>query len=256
MKQKKRMSIYIIVSAGGYGKVAEQVSQLEQLGTLDLDAVLLLAVAYDGFDKVIDRLVAKGVKVIAVGTPVSSPKVSLGVVQSQQQIGEVIAGYACERKPKGELITLPGPAGSEWNKMRFDGIKSGAEKCGMRLVGNTFEGQISIEDGQRQTSDMLIKYPDADYLYAVAGIFGVGAAQQIQREPRKAKGPHKRLYTTDAGSDAQRNNRIDDQRADRLRARLRSIRRQVVERRSTAEAHTRNHAVPDNPGSDGCRNRG
>ena len=185
--KKANVDLVRIVSAGGYGKVAEQVGQLEQLGALDVDAVILLAVAFDGFDKVIDRLVAKGVKVIALGTPVSSNKVSLGILQNQQQIGETIAAFACERKPKGEVITLPGPAGSEWNKMRFDGVKSGAEKCGMRLVGNTFEGQISIEDGQRQTADMLVKYPDADYLYAVAGIFGVGAAQQIQKAHGKPK---------------------------------------------------------------------
>ncbi len=85
------------------------------------------------------------------------------------------------------MITLPGPAGSEWNKIRFEGVKAGAEKCGLKLVGNTFEGQISIEDGQKQAADMLLKYPDADYLYAVAGIFGVGAAQQVKRMHAKAK---------------------------------------------------------------------
>lgn len=185
--KQAKVDLVRVVSAGGYGKVAEQVGQLEQLGTLNLDAIILLAAAFEGFDKEVDRLVAKGIKVVVVGTPISSPKVSLGVLQNQHQIGETLADYACKQKPKSEMITLPGPAGSEWNKIRFEGVKAGAGKCGLKLVGNTFEGQISIEDGQKQAADMLLKYPDADYLYAVAGIFGVGAAQQVKRMHAKAK---------------------------------------------------------------------
>ena len=30
---------------------------------------------------------------------------------------------------------------------------------GLKLVGNNFEGNISIEDGQRQAADLLLKHP-------------------------------------------------------------------------------------------------
>lgn len=179
--KKAGVEIVRIVSAGGYGKVAEQVSQLEQLGALKLDAVIIVGAAYNGFDKVVNRLVEGGTKVTTVGVPIGAPKVSLAILQNEIKIGETLAQHICEAKPKATVITLPGPAGSEWNKLRFDGFKAAAEKCDLKLVGNTFAGNISIEDGQQQAADQLAKYPDADYIYAVAGIFAVGAAQQAKR---------------------------------------------------------------------------
>ena len=109
--------------------MAEQVAQLEELNTLNLDAVIIVAAAFDGFDKVVDRLVANGTKVIMVGTPISSPKVSLAVMQNEAGIGKMEAEYICKEKPGATVITLPGPPGSEWNKLRFEGFKTAAAKC-------------------------------------------------------------------------------------------------------------------------------
>src|SRR3984957_16637997 len=47
--KKAGVEVVRIVSAGGYGKVAEQVAQLEQLGTLKLDAVIIVGAAFNGF---------------------------------------------------------------------------------------------------------------------------------------------------------------------------------------------------------------
>ena len=189
LDEAKRAGIDVVrvTSAGGYGKVSEQVAQLEQLATLDLDALILVSAAFDGFDKTVDRLVAKGTKVVIVGTPISSPKVSLGIMQNEAGIGQTLADFICKQKPKATVITLPGPAGSEWNRLRFEGFKAAAAKCELNLVGNAYAGNVAIEDGQKQAGDLLLKYPDADYIYAVAGIFAVGAAQQAKRMHAHAK---------------------------------------------------------------------
>ena len=175
-----------VASAGGFGKVAEQVGQLEQLGTLDIDAVVLAPAAFAGYDRAIERLVNKGTKVISID-PMESSKVTFGVIQDDTRIGRTLGDFACHEKPNATVITLPGPAGSEWNAHRFTGFKEEAAKCNLNLVGKTFEGNIDIEDGQRQAADQLLKHPDADYIYAVAGIFSVGVAQEVKRMHSKAK---------------------------------------------------------------------
>jgi ribose transport system substrate-binding protein len=181
--ESKRANVEIvrIVSAGGYGKVAEQVAQLEQLGTLNLDAVILGGAAFNGYDKVIERLTNSGTKVVTLGSPISAPKTSLGIIQDENKIGATLASAICEKKPNGKVLTLPGPPGAEWSKLRFEGFKTEAAKCNLTLVGNTFGGNVSIEEGQRQAGDLLVKYPDVDFVYAAAGIFAVGAAQQAKR---------------------------------------------------------------------------
>ncbi len=185
--QQSGVEVVRVLSAGGYGKVAEQVAQIEELNTLKLDAVIIVSAAFDGFDKVVDRLVENGTKVIMVGTPISSPKVSLAIMQNEGGLGKMEADFICKEKPGAKVITLPGPPGSEWNKLRFEGFKAGAEQCKLNLVGNTYAGNISIDEGQRQAGDWLLKNPDADYIYAVAGIFAVGAAQQAKRMNSHAK---------------------------------------------------------------------
>jgi len=184
--KRANVSVVRIVSAGGYGKVAEQIAQLEQLGTLNLDAVILGGAAFDGYEKVVDRLVEKGVKVVALGSPVSATKVSLGIIQDEAALGTDLAAAVCKRKPGAKVLTLPGPPGVEWSRRRFEGFRNEGATCRMTLVGNTFAGNVSIEEGQRQAGDLLIKNPDVDFIYAAPGIFAVGAAQQARRMQVKA----------------------------------------------------------------------
>jgi ribose transport system substrate-binding protein len=185
--EAKRANVELvrIVSAGGYGKVAEQIAELEQLGTLNLDAVIVGGSAFNGYDKVIERLTEKGTKVVALGSPISAPKTSLGLVQDENKIGATLAAAICQKKPNAKILTLPGPPGVEWSKRRFDGFKAEAAKCSATLVGNTFAGNVSIEEGQRQAGDLLVKYPDVDFIYAAPGVFAVGVAQQAKRMQAK-----------------------------------------------------------------------
>jgi ribose transport system substrate-binding protein len=86
------------------------------------------------------------------------------------------------------VITIPGPSGSTWNKLRFDGVEAGAHACsGMTLVGNVFKGNTQIEDGEAQASDLLIKYPQAEFIYAAAANLGTGAAIAVRRMNRSTR---------------------------------------------------------------------
>ncbi|MDH2236541.1 substrate-binding domain-containing protein [Pigmentiphaga sp. GD03639] len=182
------VQIVRLMGAGGYGKVAEQIAQLESLSTIDLDAVILGATNYDGFDRAIKRLTDKGVKVIAVGVPVNSKLVQAGVTIDEVEVGAMLADYICRQNPKAKVITVPGPNGPAWNKLRFDGVQGRAKKCpGMTLLGNTFRGDTKLEDGLAQASDLLVKYPEADFIYTAAANLGIGAGMAVKRMKSKAK---------------------------------------------------------------------
>ena len=176
-----------ITNAGGYGRSADQIGQLEQLRALGVDAVLIVGATFDGYDRVVERLAASGIRVISVASPISAPRITVGVMQDEAALGAKISGYICAKKPKATVLTLPGPVGTEWNRVRFDGFKARAAQCGLTLVGNTFKGNISIEEGQQQVLDGLLKNPNVAYVYAVSGALAVGAAQQIKRSGSTAK---------------------------------------------------------------------
>jgi ribose transport system substrate-binding protein len=119
-----------VLSAGGYGNVEQQLDQLDQLATLQVDAVILGAANYDGYDRAIANLTRRGIKVVAVGVPVNARTVSFGVTMNEEAIGRAMAAYMCKGDASGpQVITIPGPSGSTWNKLRFDGMQAGAHSC-------------------------------------------------------------------------------------------------------------------------------
>lgn len=176
-----------ITNAGGYGHSAEQINQLEQLRALGVDAVLVVGANFNGYDRVVARLNASGIRVIAVASPIGAPGTTAGITQDEAALGTQLARHICGKSAGATVLTLPGPLGTEWNKLRFDGFRVAAAQCRLNLVGNTFKGNISIEDGQAQVLDGLLKNPQATYVYAAAGALAVGAAQQIKRSGSKAK---------------------------------------------------------------------
>lgn len=169
------------LSAGGYGNLSQQISNLDTLAAQGLDGIIVAGATYDGLSRTIKRITDQGIKVVVAGTPVNSPDVVVGVLEDEFLVGQQMGEYICAQKPGAEVITLPGPQGSEWNRIRFEGFNAAAKTCDLRVVGNTFAGQMSLEDGQRQASDMLIKYPDAEFIWAVAGLLGDGAASAVKR---------------------------------------------------------------------------
>jgi ribose transport system substrate-binding protein len=185
---KSGVKVARILSAGGYGKLPEQISELETLATLDLDAVIIGTVSFDGLQRPLKKLADKGVKIVAMDLTVNSQDVALRVGQNQVQIGEAVSDYICQQKKDAKVITLHGPAGVEWTAERLEGVKKGAEKCGgMKLLGNVLKASTTLQDGISQASDLLTKYPDADYIYAATGNLGTGAAEAAKRAGAKAK---------------------------------------------------------------------
>jgi ribose transport system substrate-binding protein len=177
-----------ITGAGGYGKVAEQIAQLETLATMNLDAIVIGSTDYAGFDRAIQRITDKGIKVIAIGVPVNSPLVSFGVTIDEVVLGRKLADFVCKQDPKARVVTIPGPNGPVWNKLRFDGFKQGAAACpGMQLYGNTFQASTKLEDGLSQGTDLLIKHPDANFIYAAAVGLGTGAGMAAKQARSKAR---------------------------------------------------------------------
>jgi ABC-type sugar transport system substrate-binding protein len=185
--EAKRSNVVLVsvLSAGGYGNLSQQISNLETLSGENLDGIIVAGATYDGLDRTIKHIVDSGVKVIVAGTPVNSKDASLGILEDESLIGKQMGEYICSKKPSGQVLTLPGPQGSEWNKIRFDGFEAAIKQCGIQTVGNTFQGQMSLEDGQRQATDLLIKYPHVSYVWAVAGLLGDGAAAAIKSLGRK-----------------------------------------------------------------------
>ena len=174
-----------VTIAGGYGKVANQFAQIDAMMTKGIDVLVIGAAAYDGFDPILRKAKAMGIKVIAAGTPVNSKLPDFGVVFSDYDVGKQLGAVLCEKRPSPQpmkIIALPGPAGAEWAKLSVDGLKEAVDACpGAELEVAPVGGEISIGYGLAETSDMISKYPDASFVWTPTMGLGMGAIQAVKQ---------------------------------------------------------------------------
>ena len=174
--------------AGAYGNVREQFAQLEALKALKVDVVAFAAASFNGYDNQLKALKEAGIKVVAVGIPVGSKYVDFGVLQDDEDIGRTLANQICKTKKLGKVLTVPGPAGAEWVRLRYVGFVEEAKKCpGMEVMEGAFGGALGLQHGLTQTSDLLLRHPDAKYVYTPEISLGMGAAQAIRQQRKDVK---------------------------------------------------------------------
>ena len=174
--------------AGGYGNVREQFAQLEAMKALKVDMVAFSAAAFNGYDNALKALKDAGIKVVAVGIPVGSKNVDYGVLQDDQDIGRTLAKEICNSGNLGTVLTVPGPAGAEWARLRYVGFMEQAKKCsGVKAIEGAFGGALGLQHGLTQTSDLLLRHPDAKYVYTPEISLGMGAAQAIRQQRKNVK---------------------------------------------------------------------
>lgn len=188
--EAKRSGVEVVqVSiAGAYGNVKEQFAQLEAFKALKVDVAVVAPAAYNGYDTALKSLKDAGIMVVAAGIPVNSKNVDFGITQDDTAIGKVLADRICATKTGGRVLTVPGPAGAEWARLRYVGFMDEAKKCaGLIPTEGAFGGAMGLQWGLSTTSDLLIRFPDAKYVYTPEISLAMGAAQAIRQQGKQVK---------------------------------------------------------------------
>ncbi|PIJ50140.1 sugar ABC transporter substrate-binding protein [Erwinia sp. OLTSP20] len=189
--EAKRTGVNVVqVSvAGAYGNVREQFAQLEAFKSIGADVAVLAPAAFNGFDPIIKSLKAGGMKVASVGIPVNSKNIDFGVLQDDSYIGKLMADAVCKAaaKPK-KVAMIPGPAGAEWVRLRYEGFKAEAQKCAtpIAVIDSAFGGGIELQEGLSKASDLMLRNPDVNFIYTPQITLGMGAVQAIRQQHREA----------------------------------------------------------------------
>ncbi|MDX3895826.1 substrate-binding domain-containing protein [Pusillimonas sp.] len=177
-----------VTVAGAYGNVREQFGQLNALKTLGVDYVALGPASFDGYDPIIKSLKDAGIKTLAVGIPVNSANIAFGVGQDEEAIGAALAKAICDKKPDSTTLTIPGPAGAEWARLRYVAFQEQAKQCqGMKVIPGSFGGGVDLGYGLSQASDLLLRTPDANFIYTPVIPLGMGAVQAVRQQRRDVK---------------------------------------------------------------------
>ncbi|WP_155831135.1 substrate-binding domain-containing protein [Hyphomicrobium sp. 802] len=188
--KRSNVKVLQVSVAGGYGNVKEQFAQLETLKSLGADVVVIGAAAFDGYNAILRNLKSSGVKVVAAGIPVNSSAVAFGVGQDDKAIGSALEDVICKTKGAADasVIAIPGPAGAEWAHLRHVGFEEEAKKCtGLKVIDGAVGGGLGIEQGLSQAADLLLKNPDANFIYTPEISLGMGAVQAARQLGKTTK---------------------------------------------------------------------
>ena len=182
LDQAKKAGVDIVwLSADGYDNVDKQSSQLEDLVTQRVDAILLAATSYSGTASAVDRAAAAGVPVFTHVTSSSSKMVVSAVLDDDITIGNRQAEFmGAALGGKGKVAMLNGPAAAEWSARRVQGFKEVLTRRfpGVRIVAERF-GVPDRADAQRLTEDLLTTFQDLNGIFTVADGMAMGAADAI-----------------------------------------------------------------------------
>lgn len=187
LDQAEKMGIDVVwFSADGYTNIDRQTSQLEDLISLKVDAIVLGATSFNGMVPAVNRAIAKGIPVITHVTTVNSKKISGAVLTDDVAIGRKQAEFMGKALGgQGNIVMFNGPAAADWSTNRTKGFKEIlSEKYPAIKILAERNGIPDRADSQRIAEDFLVTFPKIDGFFTVADGMAMGVADAVRAAGR------------------------------------------------------------------------
>ncbi len=179
----------IVFNAGGYDKVQQQISQMEDLTTRGVDGIILAATNFEGTGPVVDEIAGnKKIPVVNANNISKSDKVLAIVRNDDIFIGSTEADWVCANKPNAKIVMLNGPAGATWSVDRQKGFSARIKaKCpSADILAERWHASDRAE-ATKVMEDYLQTFPKIDVAYAPGDLIGQGAAAAIEAGGKKGQ---------------------------------------------------------------------
>jgi ribose transport system substrate-binding protein len=174
-----------IMDAGGYGNVDQQVTQMNNLTTKQVKAILVDPADPTVVKPSIEQAKAAGIKVVGTGDP--APSADSNATASHCDIGKAMAEGTKQLLPQGgDIAVLAGPPGANWTVDRLKCYKEVLKGSGINIKAEK-TSEPAVDQGVTIASDFLQRYPNIDMLYGADDTVGVGAANAVKEAGRCGK---------------------------------------------------------------------
>lgn len=174
MKEAERQGIKAsLFQAGGYTELNKQLSQFDDCVALGVDAILIAAISEGALKPKIESARADGIKMIAVGNPMSSDVELDSAVFGDYNIDAEVAGRALVEhykkigKESARAINFAGVAGAGWAEQAARGWTNAFEGTMVELVEHKY-GETGKSTQLKLVEDVLQTYDDIDAFVGVS----------------------------------------------------------------------------------------
>jgi len=175
------LKVVNVSAAKGYDDLSTQITQIEDMVTLGIDALILAGISYEGNAANVEWVRAQGVKAIIGAQSVKSLAMSGLSCGDPYYYGRDMAEWINKDSGgKANVVVLCGPAGASFTMDHLRGISEAFAKYpGIKIVAERW-GDIGVPQGQNLTEDLISSFPnEIDYIIGT-DVLGQGAANAVQ----------------------------------------------------------------------------
>ena len=185
----KRLGLYAtVLESGGYDNLPKQVSQLEDLASQGVDAILLAPISFEGLDPIVAKIEARGIPIIEMVNDIRTDAVVTKVGVSFYQIGYGCGEFVINDMKKRGLKSattayFPGPAGAGWSDSSWKGFNDAIKSSSIPITNLAVKWGDTGKDVQlKLIEDVLTTFGDKlDYISGDAVPAGTAVLPLRQR---------------------------------------------------------------------------
>ena len=185
----------VILNAGGFDRLDNQIQQMEDLIQRKVDAIIIGATSAEGVVPVVEKAVMKGIPVVGVGSQPKTDKLLVRILADDYGMGKIQAEYLGKSLGgKGKVAMMSGPPGLNWTIDRAKGFRETLSKLypSMAIVAEQWT-PVSRPQALSLMEDWIERFPDLNGLYTANDDLAAGAVEAI-----KAAGKSKQIKVSSA----------------------------------------------------------
>jgi ribose transport system substrate-binding protein len=160
------------------GDATKQVSQIENLLTKGVDALMIQPLSESALVNVVEKASGMNIPVIIFGSSLLTDKYTSYVDRDNYKAGKNIATEVCKALGgKGKVVTIMGEPGSGYSENVLRGVNDALKECpGLVNVGTEY-GEYSAAVTKQKMETFLAANPDITGVIVDGGLMGVGVLE-------------------------------------------------------------------------------
>jgi ribose transport system substrate-binding protein len=184
-EEAKRQDVELIVT-DSKDQLAKQISDIEDLITKGVDALMVNAVA-KGTEPVVEKAYDKGIKVLAIQRTVATPKIHQFIGSENVEVGRFGAEWVVKKlNGKGNVVVMQGIPGAASSDDRLKGSNEVWPKHpGIKIVTNQ-PGMYNRAKAIGVMENILQAHKEIDLIYCFNDDMAIGVVGALKAANRKA----------------------------------------------------------------------
>lgn len=177
------LSEYFVTNSNG--DITKQISDMRDMITKDVDAILLAAASSTALIPVVDEAMEAGIKVISFNSGVDTDNVTASVLLDNFAFGATSAQYIVDAiGGSGKIIILNGIAGDQTCELRTNGVYSVLDEYpDIEILAETY-CDYDYAQGKAAVESLLSAHPQIDAVLSLGGAMTLGAIDAFKAAGR------------------------------------------------------------------------